>query len=228
MGGRRYTVDTHPQREHIIKDIAKGESTLREIAKKYRIAKSTLHDYLKRALIPRAAEIKAKNQKSGQDLIDELEAIKTKAYKMLNACDEYLTDPEDPQTYYLGPQAHEVQVSYKEQIKSKDGKYTWISKKTDLQSLLARVNEGKEITHIHYTYTDPRKLLLEATRQLYGAVELSGKIVGEIKESQIQFISTDGFVQIQQILLDSLSIQPELRRTVASRLDEMVGELHHD
>lgn len=135
MGSRRYTVDTHPKREQIIRDLAKGELPFRDIAKKYNLTKSALHRYMKDALIPRAAEIKAQETKTGEDLLKELEAIKAKAYKMLDACDVYLEDPENPGKYYLGPQATEVKVTYKEPLEDENGKISWITKRRHCRSL---------------------------------------------------------------------------------------------
>ena len=221
MATHRYSIDTHPKRTQIINALAKGELSFRDIAKKFNLTKTTLHTYMKNALIPRAAEIKAQELKTGEDLLTELENIKAKAYKMLDACDVYLEDPENPGKYYLGPQAHEIRITYKEPIEGDNGKTIWITKKADLQELINLHVAGMEVTNILIKHADPRKLLLEATKQLYGAVELTGEIISKIKSRNINMINAPVFIELQQILLTVVSKYPDIRREIATGIAKL-------
>lgn len=94
------------------------------------------------------------------------------------------------------------------------------NQKATLQELINSNIAGMPVTNIHFSYADPRKLLLDATKQLYSAVELTGKIIGTIKDVNINIINHPVFVQLQQVLLDVVSKYPDLRRDIATRLIE--------
>jgi len=218
MGTRRYSVDTHPKKKQIIRDLTKGELTFRKIAAKYNLTLSSIYRYMKHALIPRAAEIKAQEEDTGKALLEEVRNIMAKAYKMLDACDAYLEDPDNLGKYFLGARAEETKITYRDPFEKDDGKTGWITKKVELQKFVDETFKGKNVTNIHINHADPRKLLLDATKQLYSAVELSAKIYGNIKDENIVMVNSPVFQQLQQILLDSIGEFPELRRVVASGL----------
>src|SRR5215208_6441836 len=47
-------------------------------------------------------------------LMAELEATFARVNKLFDACDEWLTDPDDPTRYDIGPRAGELMVTYEE------------------------------------------------------------------------------------------------------------------
>jgi len=211
--GRKYEVEQHPQRQQIVRALARGES-FRDVAGRFGISRSALHRFLKNKLIARAAETRAELiLNDGKDILDEINKIMVRVQKMWNACDEWLSDPNNSEKYYLGPRADELSVVYLEKIDDK-----WVTRRNILSTILHEKDENIAVSSVHYRHADPRRLFLETARVLAIQLELLAKISGEIKDVTINIINTPVWICLQQIILDATKDKPEVRNKIADAL----------
>ena len=175
-------MDDHPQREQIIKDIL-AQKTYNEIKKKYGLNNvNVIKTFVANRLVYPAAKASKRDQDGSREyLMGKLDEIQEYLTKLINACDEWLTDPNDKDKYFLGDRADELSVVWLEE--QANGK---IAKKRDnLQHLLdiaLNTERGKALQYVQTGRTDTRKLMLESLRVAQQQVELIAKITGEMHE----------------------------------------------
>jgi len=173
-------VETHPQKDEIIKSLIKGDSYLR-IGKKYGISQGAIAHFMKSKLAAKIARTKrAAEEMTGLKAMDEIRTVMERMTMLYDACHEYLKDPSDPKRYELGPRAWEIEVIYLEGKRKS-------AKKENLQLLLDRIKnkgeERREWLEIKYKHADPRKLIIETASTLTRQLELLARICGELKDS---------------------------------------------
>lgn len=101
-----------------------------------------------------------------QKIYKQLEKIEV----MINSCDDYLRDPDNPSMYYMGPRATDLMVVYYE-INERGTKSTR-PKKAPLQTLLDRLDGNNIIVDfIETKYADPRDLLNKSSLVLHSSVK---------------------------------------------------------
>jgi hypothetical protein len=177
--GRRYTVDTHPDRDKIIKAIIRGDQSLRNIGKQYGVSIACIAGYLKDKLAVQSAKVLAREgDKNGKSLLGRVETIMTRMQKLYDACDDYLQDPQNGEKYYLGPRAHELQVVYEEPAGKKTRR-----RKASLDYLLkTKIAKNKLPLEVSSKYADPRKLIIDTAAVLSKQLELIGKITQQLPQ----------------------------------------------
>lgn len=173
--GRRYTIADHPKRAEIEKALAAGDRSLRNIAEQYNISHVSLHRYLHERFAEKAAKARElQDAKEGDRIYHEIRAVMERCQKLYDAADEWLTDPENPEKYYIGPRADEVVVYYEE----KQGEAV-VRRSATLQELLNNV--GREVVSHRTKYADPRELLLKTAQTLNRQLELIAEVLGKIQ-----------------------------------------------
>lgn len=224
MPKRILNVDQHKDKEKIIKALIKGRP-FSEITGKWGIAKSTLSDYLNDKLIPAAAKYTAQQDlKDGKFILEEIESIMSKMRKLYDACDEYLTDPNNKDKYSLLPRAWEQEIRYLDysQVTAENQKPQ--QKTMELQTLLDMMNDHKqELVYIKYKFHDPRKIITETATVLTKQLELLARIQGTIKDVTINIINNPMWIELQAILLEVTDQFPEIRESLATRLSKLSG-----
>jgi hypothetical protein len=178
-------VETHPEREAIIRDIVGGELSNRAVARKYGISHGAVNRYKNGRLLAEAAEAaRERGRGDGGALLGRVEKVMGRVQKLYDACDEYLQDPENPEKYTLFPRAWELDVVYREAVLSGD-KTKIVVRKAALSALLEKVSEslGIEPVEVNYRHADPRKLVIEASKAIKEQLELLAKIQGTIREA---------------------------------------------
>jgi len=179
--GRRWTVDTHPDRDKIIAAMVKGEQSLRSIAEHFGISSACMTRYMQDKLTVQAAQVLAEDtEKNGSALLDRITKVMTRMQKLYDACDEYLQHPEDPNRYELGPKAWEIDVAYR--IPDPKNRKKLITGHDTLNNLLAKCEAANiRTTSIRFRYSDPRKLIIDTANVLSKQLELIGRIQGEVQ-----------------------------------------------
>lgn len=232
----RCSICTNPQRAEIDKALVAGES-LRDIAGRFGTSRTTLgrhkNDHLgeqieraerQHAVIVNneVAKRETKRDAESLDVMGELRNIFTKMNKMLDACDVWLSDPDDPSVYSLGPRAHEVWITYEVVIgQGPSGNDIVKRKKATLQSLVDRVEEKGigEVTLAEHKAADPRKLILETAALLKGSTEFLAKLIGQLDERpQINFLVTPEWQALRAELVRALRPYPDARAAVVGRM----------
>lgn len=217
MSGRKWTVEEHPQKARIIKAICTGKDSLRSIANQYHLTAASVTRYLNDRLSDKVAAARSDQDKAeGQAAIDQLKTVMVRMQKMYNACDEYLTDPENPEMYNLGPRAWELDITYR----VPDGE-RYITKKASLDDLLLQIrNDGKEAVEIRYKHADPRKLIIETASVLNRQLELMAKIEGVIKDTVVNVTINQKYLAFKAIILEATKGYPQVMAKIADLIEK--------
>ena len=224
---KRYSsLDEHPQKDKIIQDII-AQKSYGDIKKTYGIdSVKTIKTFISnRILYPAAqANIEAK-QDSREIIMAKMDEIQGYLSKLINACDEWLTDPNDKDKYFLGDRADELSVVWLEE--QGNGK---IAKKRDsLQHLLdiaLDTERGKALQYVQTGRTDTRKLMLESLRVAQQQVELIAKITGEMHEISMA-VDVYGVVlpHVIAVINKATDGRPDIQRQIYEGLAE-ISDIH--
>ena len=174
----------HKKSGEITMKIRNGDS-MNSLYKLYGISRGALNRHKNECMVQLLAQDKeAKEALTSDTLIkmvtDQIEFVQ----KMITACDKYLTDPDNPDEYFLGPQAHEIEVVYN-LIDLEKGTILPQKEKADLQSLMVDVECKGALSIKGFTskQADPRDLLLKAIGKLEG----TAKMIQDSTQKMIQW-----------------------------------------
>lgn len=170
---RKCSICEHPQVEMINKSLINNES-LRNIAKRFSVSPASVNrhkDHLPKTLVKAQEAIEAVQATS---VLSELQRCFTRVNKLFDACDSWLTDPDDPGKYNLDPRAGDVEIIYSEELP--DGKT--IRRKAPMSKLLAELRGAGYIVESWEAKTaDPRELILKTAGRLAGQIEILAKLI---------------------------------------------------
>jgi len=222
---RTCTVCSHPERATIDKALVAVQNPYRAIARQYGLSKDALLRHKADHLL---AEIVAawqeERQGNGLELAGEVRGWMTTIGKLLRACDEWLTDPDDHTRYDLSPRASELMVHYEEQDVTPQGRPLVVRRKARLSDLLKRAEAGSgdiTITLVEHKAADPRKLLLDTTKTLEGHLRLVAEIAGKVQtQGTTTFLLSPEWVALRSRMLVALAPYPAARLALAATLDE--------
>lgn len=193
------SICVHPDRGAIDRAIVAGEP-FRRIAARCGASATSLRrhkdahlvDVIQRAEKQRNGAIEravvAREDRRDADALDvhtELRRIFVHMHKLLAACDDWLTDPDDPTRYDLSPRSHELKVTY-EEIDNTGDRPVVLRRKKALSDLLAMIKKEQPTfswVMVEHKTSDPRKLIVETANALRPSVELLAKLVGQLDES---------------------------------------------
>ena len=173
--GPRCSVCDHPQRSEIDKSLAVDKSSIRDIALQYGVGHMAVQRHKQSGHVSQALVTYERDRKSGS-LITTAEIFHRNVERLSLAQDavhRWLTDPDQPDRYDIGPRAGEVTVTYDDwQDLSEQGKPT--KKKATLGVLLKEAERvhGITVTGFEFKHADPRKLLTDYSSELRGEVKL--------------------------------------------------------
>jgi hypothetical protein len=215
-----WAVEEHPKKTQIIKSLISGVSQ-RNVAKQYGLTLSAIHRYLETRLKDVAARaVTERTLTDGNSVLTEIEKIMHRMRLLYDACHEYLQDPKNPDKYFLGPHAEEVDIAYK--TYDEDGKVT-DSKTATLDAILKEIGTGKRIESIRYRYSDPRKLIIETADALGRQLELISKIQGLVQDVSINISRIESWSDIKVAIFDVTKDSPEIREALVARLAKIAG-----
>jgi hypothetical protein len=235
---------THPDRGEIDKALVAGDP-LRHVAERYGMSATALfrhkNEHLPAVLLEarqrqeiaeasghvtaigeQIQQRQAEEQERALDVITELRRCFHRVNKLFDACDRWLTDPNNVEQYDIGPRAEELQVTYTQWIES-DGRKVPDRKKEPLATILARIEAtGLEIDRVESKHADPRQLVLNAAAQLTKQTELLAKLLGELDERpQFNVLIAPEWQTMRATILAALAPYPEARIAVATKLIEV-------
>lgn len=191
MPGRKWTVEQHPKRDEIEQKIVEGVS-FRGIAGQYGIPQASLQRYVNQRFVKLAGEaIRERHLDHGEAIVERLHNIIKRLEKLVNAADEWLTDPEDPEKYNLHPRADEVEIIYY----TEDGDGNPLRNKKKLQDIVSEIEgTNKKVAELHWKNVDIRTLIPRTADSLHKQLDLVAKILGEVKGGQEG--DTYNFIQV--------------------------------
>ena len=191
MPGKSTKLDHNPVKGSILQDIAEGRLSDEAIGRKYRICGDSVSRYRKRYF---PDIVRASNLREREGILNAIAEQISRVTRMLDALDEWATDPSDSTRYFMGPRADEVDVCYTKMIfqevpaKSSKGsekeekdeppqvrlKPIRIRRKENLQDVIDRCFSDYERTGMRLISkaSDNRLVLLKATEELGRYLEL--------------------------------------------------------
>ena len=177
---RKSEITHHPHRAEIERDLINSVS-YRNIAKRYGVSLAAIHRYVHGRFRDMVGEQVAKREQAhGEWIIGEVDKIMSRTNKMYDACDEFLTDPDNPEKYWLGPRAGEIEVAF---WYRDDKKRTVVKERLDVVWRRIEQDQGVVIVDMDYKRKDPRELLLRTAQTNKQLLELLARIRGDIQES---------------------------------------------
>lgn len=222
---RRRKLDQLPTatRRELLEEIAKG-TTYREITERYGLAKSTVSKYVREV----AAEFVAAARKE-YDIIEGTYVLETAGLaaqslrRLLEACNRYLADPDNPDDFNVGPRATEVDVIF--DVINDQGDIVR-TEKLVLQDALDKVDglHGNDLSGVRYRHSDPRDLVVKTAnainRQLAVLTNIQEKALGIAadKDARREIVESQVWQEVSEALTDALSDCPKARNKVAGAL----------
>jgi len=217
------TICGHEEREEIDRALVRGEG-LRALGRRYGTSHTALfrhkRDHIPAELALTAASAAARAVEAGRlaratalvgeveqrterglNVMAELESTLRGVNKLFAACDDWLTDPEDPERYDLGPRAEELLVHYwqtgedGERVRAKAPLSELLEQVAQLscavqpEGTAARANEagtgriaveGVELGGAGARFADPRELILKAAKRLEAELQLVARLLGQL------------------------------------------------
>jgi hypothetical protein len=218
MAGRKWTVETHPKRDQVIKALVAG-TPQRTISDRFGIPKTSLQHYLAEHLAPQAAEaIVQRRLETGKDILDELDRIMGVMNRLYSAAEEYLQDPENPGKFYLGPRDWEVDVVVQDRREKKP-----ILRRVRLDDLLdeaLKKHPQLALVSAHYHHSDPRDTIVKVASVLTKQLELVGRILGEVKDVRINLTLAEAWSLVKTLIIRALKKHPAAMKDVLDELRE--------
>lgn len=172
------TICGHNDRQAMESLLATGK-TYRGIARTFSVSEDAITRHVK-TCIPAALEALRQSQRveSGLVVEDEVQRVFRRLNKLLDACDEWLTDPDAPEKYTLEPRDNEIDITFLDPTDT-DSEGRPKRKRTKLRELVARVEgEQYEVLLIESKHADPRELVVKTAAQISNHLELYGKLRG--------------------------------------------------
>ena len=224
---KSYTVDAHPKKGLIIKALVRGDG-FKAVSAKYGVAQSCLRSYLdnriaKQIAEARAAAIAEERDKTGKEadsgIKSRIDGVMAKLQKMIDACDEYLTDPDNPDKYDLHPRAWEFDVVYRE-VEPDTGKL--INKKASLAWLIERLDEqGYTPWSVVMKCSDPRQLIIQTSREISKELELIAKLEGKISDQVVNITNyNQTYIDLKAIVIRATKDYPDIQRRIIEELGD--------
>lgn len=226
---RAKSVDKHPQKQEIMAALIEGKP-YRNITKQYGVSTAALSRYMREELARKVAL--AKQQ---ENIVDGTYVAQTagKAARslrdMLEACNEYLRDPDDPEKFNVGPRAHEVEVVYTPV--GPDGK-PGPQERASLQELLDRVETGlnARVSEVRTKYADPRDLVIRTADSINKQLTILARIreqalnIAKDNEERRKIVHNAFWAEVRDLLADAFSECPKAKEKL-ERAFERIGEL---
>jgi len=216
-----FTVDKHPQKKAIIKDILSGLPEMK-IAAKYGLSQRAVNRYKNGKLMTMLADIwDERNTEASKSLNQRFEEVAAMLKRQLLACEEWLQDPDDPSKYTVAPRASEVIII----TEWWDDEGRTHRKKEHLDSLLREIrDEGRTPTTVLFSNQDTRKILLETAKVIQANLEQIAKLQGAISDVIVaQNNPTIILSQIGGVVLNNLSA-PEDKEAIVAELRKLQAE----
>ena len=209
MASRRL-IDQHKDKDKIIKAIISGKN-YSKISEQYGISKASISEYLSDRLIKAAAVAKVKEiQKSGELVNSDIQSVMLNIKKLYDACNEWLTDPENKERYTVEPRASEINIIYTKYIKDRP-----VTARGNLQDVIKQFfKKGEQVQLVYTKMADIRKIIVDTAAVLTKQLELMAKIKGAIPDVKIDITISEDWLVIKQSIIDATKAHPEVREKI--------------
>jgi hypothetical protein len=207
----------HPKREELDRDVL-SDRPIKFLADKYGATTSAIKKYQSLLNQKTGMAMTERSLEQGEYVLDNIESVMNRLRSMLDACDEWLRDPDEPHKYNLNPRSFEVEVIYEEESKKPTKESKTVRRKALLSELLRQ--SGKDAVEIRYKHADPRQILTTVADSVERQLRLLSQIQGKIKTNTDE-VTTLVLVKIQQTVINELKEHPQLRKKIADAFDRL-------
>ncbi|CAN5278559.1 hypothetical protein BH10ACI1_BH10ACI1_26160 [soil metagenome] len=237
--GRKCSICSHEKVKQMNSLINRGQLSFRAISRHF-CGNDSMRDALRRHTenclkLELGALIKDNRIEQAIDYRKERAEAMHRVKKMVEACEDWMTDPADAQKFTLAPRADDLQVVYDDWNVMFQGKPT--RKKTMLSELLEDLHRDHNIQAVKIinTQMDNRKVFLEALKNLDTKLDAIAKTEGlyqQDRQNEVDIIRqaervlkilSEGGEYAQQYFLkmcESGDFTPEVKAEVERRLGE--------
>lgn len=226
MPKRKRKIDQHPQKQEIIEALVRGD-TYQEITSKYGVSKNQLSDYMRQELGRKVAMVKRDEDiLDGTFVLDNAAKAAKSLRKLLESCNTYLQDPDDPDAFAVGPRAEEVDIIV--QHYDEEGRPTYTERGT-LQDFLTQIEKEKsgDVSEAKYNHADPRKLVIDTANAINRQLGIMAKIQEQAmgmrrdNETRRRVVESEVWEEVSELLIEATNKCPEAREIVARGLERI-------
>lgn len=138
---------------------------------------------------------------------------------LMDACDDWLRDPDNPEAYSVGPRASDVDVIYTVEVQTDSG-YRTEKRKKPLQDLLAVLEDGRDedgarfsgVEKAEYKHADPRELILKTVQEGRQTVAAAADLAKMLADAQ-------AMQQWREVVLDAIGrASPDVRSAIEAEI----------
>jgi hypothetical protein len=208
--------------EQLRADLAHGLKQ-REIAAKYGASEPAVSKRVNRlklsttnqAMVPAEAQRLVRHQ---IDAVGQLTKSLHRVNLLMDACDDWLRDANDPERYDIGPRAGDLDVTYEVEVRTDAGFRTLKRKKTfaelasDLEGAdsdgarFIRVDKGE------YKRADPRELILKTAQEARQTVTAAADLAKMLSDAQLM-------QEWRRVVLDAIErAAPDIRDAIEGEI----------
>lgn len=178
----RSTLEDHPDRQKIDQEIAAGRTSLRSIAKKYRVSSAAIlryaHGKVPAALEKAAANREAADAMTAETVMTDIREQQAKVRRWMAAAEKELTVDGE---LCFSPRAREMDAVWEEQIEDVSGRTRVRQKRGSLQDA---IDQGRGLVSVHVRSDDTRSLLVKISAELRAYQEHVSKVFGMVQPPQ--------------------------------------------
>jgi hypothetical protein len=188
MAGRACTICTHARVREIDRAIIAGNLSIRAIACQFSLNRESIRRHRAEHLVEKLRDAYVTAPVDDKYVLaDLLNGCFRRVNKLLDAADEALTDPDNPEKYTLDPRANEVFVIYDELEDNESGKPKYKRKRDSMDTMIRRIEgelPGLIVKRVKAKCADPRTLILDACRTLDKPLQMLGEFSGNLERNQ--------------------------------------------
>ena len=216
----RYTIDHHPNKQLIIRDIASGMYSDEKIAERYGLRDRKAVERYRKQVLPEIMRLTAFRDTDG--LLAAITQNIVRVDKMLEGLEKWAVDPEDQNVFAMDPRADEINVIYTVTSITDRGKMLRSRVKRNLQDVIDEHFVGTEKIGIRLEThkADQRVVLLKA-------MEVRGKnlqLLIDARDTLIQKDADDsyraGLEELMQTIQVALRPYPDAMEALIRALSQ--------
>lgn len=203
----------------MLEDLKDPEKSYASIARKYGMTQGLMSRFVRTRLKESfARELLTQGKQLADVFAERIERLNGLCDKIIDACDEWLTDPDCPDRYTMDPRADEATVIYFDPA-------TKSTHSASLQFLLNRLREEGGIIPqmVRFSTMDTRKIMLEALHAAKENAEALADISGAARDISVS-IDFQGVIlpQITNLFFDATVDAPIVRERFQNGLEKVV------
>lgn len=184
-------VCTHPERVEINRQIAE-RIPQKTIAAQFGMHYSSISRHKGRCIPVQLSRATASADDRTVIVVEKsLEKTFGHINKLIDACDQWLLDPDGSGQYTLDPRAYEITVIYNDRNDT-DERGKPLRKKDTLQNLIERLGSAQYMVEsVETKSSDPRKLILDTAAEIRAHLDFYAKLHGLYQKERSNWIEEE-------------------------------------